>query len=197
MTDLNERARAMAALRQDALQLGAQVLGEGNLEASLMLVGEAPGEAEVAAQRPFVGPAGKVLDRLLARLSIPRDALWITNVVKLRPVLESGENRINRPPRVGEVQAFRGILDREIAIIRPAVILGLGATAAAALAEPNLRIRDVRGHWFPGPGGARVLVTYHPSYLLRLRGPDYEAARDAMLADLALAWGEAQQLTAA
>jgi uracil-DNA glycosylase family 4 len=188
-----DRSSEMAALRVEALQRGLQVFGEGNLEARLMLVGEAPGKEEAETGRPFVGPAGTVLNRLLDCLSIPRSELWITNVVKIRPVRGGCRNQVNRPPQVSEIIRDRDILEAEISIICPKVILCLGAVPASTLIHPGFRMRDERGCWFPGPHGSRLMATYHPAYLLRLRGPDYEAARDAMLADLARAWGEVQR----
>jgi uracil-DNA glycosylase family 4 len=185
------KQQEMAALEREARQRGIAVFGEGSLDAALMLVGEAPGREEVAAGRPFVGPAGKALNRLLEALGIPREQLWITNLVKIRPVVETGRGTANRPPRAGEIAAHQGILREEIRIIRPKVILCLGATAASALIHPNFRISEERGRQFPGPGHSLLIATYHPSYLLRLRGPDYEAVRDAMAADLLSAWAEA------
>lgn len=176
------------ALRREALELGVQVFGEGDPGARLMLVGEAPGKEEAAAGRPFVGPAGQVLNRLLERLAIPRADLWITNTVKVRPVLEKGGSVRNRPPHTGEIAAHRSILEREIALVRPRVIVCLGAVAAGALIHPDFKVRQERGRWFPGPGDSRLEATYHPSYLLRLRGPEYETARDEMAADLSRAW---------
>ncbi|HEX5415992.1 MAG TPA: uracil-DNA glycosylase [Chloroflexota bacterium] len=187
------RDAELRELRQAAEQQGIEVFGEGNLSAPLMLVGEAPGQVEVERGRPFQGPAGRVLDELLDRLAIPRSELYITNVVKIRPYVENGRNRVNRPPRAGEVHAFSWILDREIAIVRPRVIVCLGAVAANALIHPKFALKQDRGRWFEGPEGARILATYHPSYLLRLRGPDYEVARDATAADLAKAWAAAQE----
>src|SRR5436305_6907295 len=120
-------------LRREAVAAGIQVFGEGNPRARLMIVGEAPGREEAAAGRPFVGPSGQVLNRLLERLSIPRQDIWITNTVKTRPVVPAGFGRENRPPRAGEIAEHRAILEREIRIIRPRVIVCLGAIAASAL----------------------------------------------------------------
>jgi DNA polymerase len=156
-----------------------------------MLVGEAPGKQEVQHGIPFVGPAGKVLDRLLDRLAIPRSELWISNVVKIRPLAVGTRHEVNRPPTAAEVATYRSFVEREIEIIHPKVIVCLGSVAASALIHRDFKIRDERGCWFTGADGIRRLATYHPSYLLRLTGPDYETARDAMLADLSRAWGEA------
>jgi uracil-DNA glycosylase len=185
------RTAALHALQAKAEKSGAEVLGEGNPSARLMLVGEAPGKSEVEAHRPFVGQAGLILNQMLDQLAIPRRQLWITNAVKLRPVAAGVASEVNRAPTTSEVAAFRAILDEEISIVRPRVILCLGAVAASTLIHPNFRILSERGRWFPGPFGARLTATYHPAYLLRRRGPDYEIARDQMLADLSRAWGEA------
>lgn len=188
-----EKERQLQALRAEALRQGIEVFGEGNADAPLMLVGEAPGREEVRTGRPFQGPAGKVLDRLLELVGISRRQLWITNLVKTRPVRRSGQNEVNRPPRAAEIAAHRWILQEEIRIIRPRVILCLGATAASALIHPNFRIGEERGRRFPGPDGSWLMATFHPSYLLRLEGPAYESARDAMVADLLQAWAEATE----
>lgn len=181
----------LSTLYNEAKSSGVQVFGEGNPRADLMLVGEAPGREEAESGRPFVGAAGKVLSALLNRLAIPREKIWITNTYKIRPVAERGPNLVNRPPRPSEVKAHRWILDREIEIIRPHVIVCLGSVAATALIHPNFRVKADHGCWFDGPHGSKIMATYHPSYLLRLRGPDYETARDEMMADLSKAWGEA------
>lgn len=183
----------LTTLYNDAKAAGVQVFGEGNPKAAMMLVGEAPGREEAASGHPFVGPAGKVLTSMLDRLSIPRPRIWITNTYKIRPFIESDRGGVNRPPRASEIKAHRWILDREIELVHPRVIVCLGAVAAKALLGPDFRLKEERGCWHPGPHGSRVLATFHPSYLTRLRGVEYEEARDAMLADLSKAWGEAQE----
>ena len=187
------RQDELATLYNEAKAAGVQVFGEGNSKAGLMLVGEAPGREEAASGHPFVGPAGKVLGALLDRLGIPRPEIWITNTYKIRPISQTESGTANRPPRVSEVAAHRWILEREIRLVRPRVIVCLGAIAASALIHPGFRVKENRGVWFPGPEGSRIRATYHPSYLLRLRGPDYEIARDELLADLGRAWGEARE----
>jgi len=186
------REAEMRDLREAAERQGIEVFGEGNLNARLLLVGEAPGKVEVERGRPFQGPAGRVLDALLDRLAIPRDDLYVTNVVKTRPFVEAHPNRVNRAPRAGEIQAFTWILRREIAIVQPRVIVCLGAVAASTLIHKNFAMKDEHGRWYPGPQGSSILATYHPSYLLRLRGSNYEAARDECVADLSRAWVMAQ-----
>jgi DNA polymerase len=188
---VTNRSAALQALHRKAEQAGGQVFGEGDSAARLMLVGEAPGKSEVEAHRPFVGQAGLVLSRMLDELAILRHQIWITNTVKIRPVAPGVVGEVNRAPTASEVAAFGEILEDEIGIIRPRVILCLGAVAASALIHPNFRIVSERGRWFPGPGDTRLMATYHPAYLLRRRGPAYEAARDEMLSDLSRAWAEA------
>ena len=185
------KQQEITTLERDAFQTGIQVFGTGNVDAALMLVGEAPGQEEVTVGKPFQGPAGKALDRLLELVEIPRQELWVTNLVKTRPFVETRRDRVNRPPSADEVAAHVGILREEIRIIRPKVILCLGVTAASALIHQNFKVGEERGRWFPGPEQSLLTATYHPSYLLRLRGPNYEAVRDAMAADLLRAWSTA------
>jgi len=187
-----ERTASLQALRCEARRRGLEVFGEGNLDARLMLVGEAPGKEEAVAGRPFVGAAGIGLNTLLERLNIPRADLWITNVVKTRPVRQGRRGEVNRAPTAREIARDKDVVDAEISIVSPRVIVCLGAVAATTLIHPNFRMGDEHGCWFPGPSGARLMATYHPAYLLRLQGLDYETVRDAVLADLARAWGEAQ-----
>ena len=190
---MQSRDGEMRDLRQAAERQGIEVFGEGNLRARLMLVGEAPGKVEVERGRPFQGPAGRVLDELLDRLAIPRQDLYITNVVKIRPYVENGRDKVNRPPWQSEVRAFVWIVHRELAIVRPRAVVCLGAVAANALIHPKFALKQDRGRWYDGPEGTRILATFHPSYLLRLRGSDYETARDEMAADLSKAWSAARE----
>ena len=166
------------------------VAGRGPAGAALMLVGEQPGDQEDLAGAPFVGPAGRVLDVGLDRAGVPRAGIFITNAVKHFKHDLRGKRRLHKTPDAGEVQACRWWLDAERRLVRPKVVVALGATAALGLfGKPTFPIGANRGpraaaRW-PRPG----LVTYHPSYLLRL--PD-EAAKKAafklFVADLRLAW---------
>jgi uracil-DNA glycosylase family 4 len=179
-------ARTLEELRAEAERLaagaagataGRLVFGEGNPEARVVLVGEAPGETEERLARPFVGRAGKLLDELLGEAGLSRDAVWITNVVKVRPTTGEGRARKNRPPRVGEVRAWLPLLEAEIAAIGPALALGLGAFAGRALIGPEFQLTRDRGAWFDGRTGVPVLVTYHPAYILRQQGEALAEAR--------------------
>mgnify|MGYP000256495729 FL=1 len=173
----------------------APVCGEGDPRAALMLVGEAPGEEEARQGRPFVGRAGRLLDQALAVSGIPRAALWITNVVKVRPVTRSDRGVRNRAPTAKEVRFWLPYLEEEIALVRPRAILCLGATAARALLGREITLARDRGRWQAGADGAAIGVTYHPAYLLRLRAVDpaaYARATAELTADLAAAWAIAK-----
>jgi DNA polymerase len=165
------------------------VWGEGPTDARLMLVGEQPGVQEDLTGRPFVGPAGKLLDRALVAAGIARDTVYVTNAVKHFKFEPRGKRRIHQSPDAGEIQACRFWLDQERALVRPAVTLLLGASAARAVLGRAVTISRERGAPIALDGGT-AFVTVHPSYLLRL--PD-EAARDAaydqFVTDLRLAAG--------
>jgi DNA polymerase len=143
-----------------------------------MLVGEQPGDKEDRAGRPFVGPAGAVLDRALQEAGIDRASVYLTNAVKhFNFVLSTGNRRLHEKPKNRHVLACRGWLDAEIESVRPRVIVCLGATAALALLGPAFRLTHARGRELDGPRDARVVATFHPSALLRV--PD-AAKRESM-----------------
>jgi len=135
------------------------VMGEGNLKNKIMLIGEGPGANEDRLGRPFVGRAGKLMDKILASVNLKRKELYITNVIKCRP---PG----NRAPRQNEFEACVSILSSEIELIQPKVIVTLGSTATKYLINPEESITNVRGKWFKR-GDLYVLPTFHPAYLLR------------------------------
>lgn len=143
------------------------VWGEGNPDAAIVIVGEAPGAQEDRLGRPFVGMAGQLLDRELAMAGISRDEVYITNVVKCRPTSSQGGTRANRPPTAHDIAAWRDLLMRELELISPAVVLCLGAVAASTLIHPGFAMNAERGKWFDGPFGSRAMATFHPAYLLR------------------------------
>ncbi|QYX56506.1 UdgX family uracil-DNA binding protein [Roseovarius sp. SCSIO 43702] len=164
------------------------VPGEGPVEARLMIVGEQPGDQEDLAGRPFVGPAGQVLDRALAAAGIARDEVYLTNAVKHFRFTPRGKARIHNRPDAGHVEACRWWLDAERAQVKPALIVAMGATAAQALTGSGAGLMKRRGGIETAGDGTPVLVTIHPSYLLRL--PDRaeaERLRAAFTADLARA----------
>ncbi|MEH6664707.1 MAG: UdgX family uracil-DNA binding protein [Brevundimonas sp.] len=154
------------------------VLGEGPLNPPIALVGEQPGDQEDAQGRPFVGPAGQLLDRALGEAGLARADLYVTNAVKHFKFVQQGRRRLHKSPTAGEVKHYRWWLDRELELVRPRVIVALGATAVLALAGKPLPITRSRGE--ASFENRRGVITYHPSYLLRV--PD--AARKAA------AWGE-------
>lgn len=168
------------------------VFGEGPARARIVLVGEQPGDSEDRSGHPFVGPAGTLLRNALASAGIdPADA-YITNTVKHFKFVERGKRRIHQKPKVIEVQACMAWLESEIAQVKPAIVVALGATAAHALLGTKFRLTDQRGRVFADADGRRILATVHPSSILR--APDAEARRAELLrfiADLKTAAGEA------
>jgi probable DNA metabolism protein len=150
------------------------VFGEGPENAEVMFVGEQPGDQEDLAGKPFVGPAGQVFDRALDKVGIDRARVYVTNAVKHFKYEPRGKKRIHQKPNAGEIQACRFWVDLEREFVRPKLVVALGATAAASLLGKPVAVSDVRGRKIEMPDGATLLVTVHPSYLLRL--PDREKA---------------------
>lgn len=159
--DLDELARIAAACQRCGLRAGCRqvVFGDGNPEADLMFVGEGPGEQEDLVGRPFVGAAGQLLDKILSAAGIARSEVYIANIVKCRPPQ-------NRVPTPDEASACRPYLERQIALIRPRIIVCLGATAAKHLIDPKFSIMRSHGEWFEREGIAYT-ATFHPAALLR------------------------------
>jgi DNA polymerase len=151
------------------------VFGEGPKDATVMFVGEQPGDQEDRAGKPFVGPAGKMLDDALEQAGVPRDEVYVTNAVKHFKWEPRGTRRLHAKPSAREVAACRPWLETEIALVKPELIVCLGATAAQSLLGPAFRITRQRGEMATGTKWApAVTATYHPSALLRM--PD-EASR--------------------
>jgi DNA polymerase len=165
------------------------VFGEGATRAALMLVGEQPGDREDLAGRPFVGPAGALLDRALTEAGIERDRTFVTNVVKHFKWRPSGKRRLHERPNAAEVRACRPWLDIELEIVRPDLVVALGATAAQAIIGRDFRITERRGEIVRLDGDApAVIATFHPSAILRARTPDdRERMHAALAADLTTA----------
>jgi uracil-DNA glycosylase len=163
----------------DLYKRGTQtVFGEGPKRATLMLVGEQPGDAEDLAGHPFVGPAGKLLDRALEHAGIDRQAVYVTNVVKHFKWEPRGKRRIHAKPNAGEISACRPWLETEIALIRPRALVCLGATAAQALLGKSFKVSKQRGEFVASSLAPLVMATVHPSSILR--APDDESRRDEM-----------------
>ncbi len=161
------------------------VPGEGALAPQRMLVGEQPGDQEDLQGRPFVGPAGQLLDQALAQLGWPRETLYLTNAVRHFKYVPRGRHRLHQRPTVAEMQACGPFLDREISIVAPRQLLALGATAAHALLGRAVKIDDARGQWHQGVHGLPVLVAWHPSALLRAAPGERERMHVEWLRDLA------------
>jgi uracil-DNA glycosylase len=170
------------------------VFGEGMLGSRLAVVGEAPGKREVEEGRPFVGNAGKLLDELLEEAGIDRSKVYVTNVVKVRPTKEDGGRTRNRPPRAGEVREGVEVLREELDLIEPEALVLLGTTPAKALIKKSFTLKSERGRLLDSELGLPALATYHPAYLLRLRGvesEDYGRMRSQVVEDLGTAWQRA------
>lgn len=161
------------------------VFGEGPAHATLMLVGEQPGDAEDLAGHPFVGPAGRILDQALAEAGIDRARVYVTNAVKHFKWEARGKRRMHKTPAQREVEACLQWLEGEIAAVQPGLIVCLGATAGKALMGARFRITESRGQVLRPEGLPPILATFHPSYLLRLKGrTGEEEARRAFVEDL-------------
>ena len=168
--------------------------GEGPAPALVMLVGEQPGDKEDLAGAPFVGPAGRILDQALAAADLPRPRLYVTNAVKHFKNEPRGKFRLHKKPDAAEVEACRWWLQQELRLVRPRLIVAMGATAALSLFGKAVTIKALRGEWQQLPEG-EVLVTVHPSFLLRQR--DATARRrefDKFVSDLALVRDRARRL---
>jgi uracil-DNA glycosylase family 4 len=157
------------------------VFARGNPRAPLLFIGEAPGEEEDRQGLPFVGPAGKLLDRMIFAMGLKSDQVYITNIIKSRPPN-------NREPRPDEVAACYPFLERQIELVRPRIICTLGRPAANTLLGTNLAMGDLRGKW-QSYRGIAVLPTYHPAYLLRSPGQKRTAWEDLKKLIIALAEG--------
>jgi DNA polymerase len=161
------------------------VFGEGRRSAKVVFVGEQPGDKEDLAGKPFVGPAGRLLDEALAAAGIDRDTVYVTNAVKHFKWRPAGKRRLHEKPNRAEIAACKIWLDAEIGIIHPQVVVCLGATAAQALISPTFKVTKERGKLIPSPIAPHVVATVHPSSVLR--APD-DASRerelDEFVADL-------------
>lgn len=144
------------------------VFGEGPVDARIMIVGEQPGDQEDLAGRPFVGPAGKLFDTVAQQVGLDRRSLYVTNAVKHFKYELRGKRRLHQRPNAGEVEHCKWWLDLELALVKPKLVVAMGATALFALTGERLKIADARGKILRSPGGPGVFVTVHPSFLLRI-----------------------------
>jgi DNA polymerase len=157
------------------------VFGAGPRTAGIMLIGEQPGDHEDMAGAPFVGPAGQVLDRVLTRVGIPRDGIYMTNAVKHFKWEPRGKRRLHQTPRLTEIRACRPWLDAELTSVAPRVIVCLGATAAKALLGPQFRLLKALGATHATPWSAALIATYHPSAVLRADDAEHAAEVEGQL----------------
>ncbi len=167
------------------------VFGAGRESASIMFIGEQPGDQEDLAGKPFVGPAGRLLDRALVDAAVDRKATYVTNAVKHFKWEPRGKRRIHKKPSELEINACHQWLERELALVRPALVVALGATAARAVFGRATAIEKNRGRVIPAAQAklgfdADVLVTVHPSVLRRVPDEDRDAAYERFVADLKL-----------
>ena len=178
------RAEAMRCTHCDLYKCATQtVFGEGPLDAQIIFVGEQPGDQEDLAGKPFVGPAGQLFDRALADAGVPRERTYVTNAVKHFKFERRGKRRIHDKPNAGEIAACRWWLQQELALIRPPLVVALGATAARALFGKVVTVSALRGTPHELEEGAEAWVTVHPSFLLRVRD-DREAEYEKFVDDL-------------
>ncbi|MCA1832803.1 MAG: UdgX family uracil-DNA binding protein [Actinomycetota bacterium] len=177
ITALRKEARSCTAcdLYKDATQT---VFGEGPPGAHLILIGEQPGDKEDIEGAPFVGPAGALLDRALDEAGIDRNDVYVTNAVKHFKFIRKGKRRIHQKPNAEQMKACRPWLDAEIAVVKPKVIVCMGATAAQQLLGRTFRLTQHRGEFFAGPNAATLTATIHPSAILR--APDDESRHREM-----------------
>jgi DNA polymerase len=183
MADLEQLRRQAAGCRNCGLWEHATqtVFGEGDPDAAVMLVGEQPGDQEDVRGRPFVGPAGNLLDRALQQAGIDRDSVYITNAVKHFKWEPKGKRRIHKRPSAVEISACRAWLDGELDAVQPRVVVAMGATAAQALLGPQFRVTRDHGRPIETTQGFEIVATTHPSSVLR--APD-EQARELGYAQL-------------
>ena len=175
------RAAAASCQRCDLYKAATQtVFGEGPARAKLMLVGEQPGDIEDREGHPFIGPAGKLLRKAMVEAGLDPRATYLTNAVKHFKFEERGKRRIHAKPKPIEVRACQPWLEAELTVVRPELVVALGATAAQALLGPKFRLTQHRGEMLSSPLAPRVMATVHPSSILR--APDDDARHAELVA---------------
>ncbi len=170
------------------------VFGEGDPQSPLVLIGEGPGETEDKMGRPFVGRAGQLLDKAINEAGLQRSQLYITNTVKCRAADWSTGKPVNRAPVEAEVQACRRWLEPQVALLKPKVILCIGAPSAKNLIKKNFQITKERGIYFPCEFARTAIATLHPSYILRQMNISGDGGYSLLVADITRAWEAAQKL---
>ncbi|MEO8565199.1 MAG: UdgX family uracil-DNA binding protein [Betaproteobacteria bacterium] len=187
VSSLSELAEALDACRRCDLWKNATqgVPGDGAAHARIMLIGEQPGDEEDLAGRPFVGPPGKLFDKALAEAGVDRKQVYVTNAVKHFSWFPRGKRRMHKTPTQQQVAACLDWLCQELRLVKPSIIVCLGATAAKALLGPSVRVTVDRGKWLESEA-EHVMVTVHPSSILRVPREDFDAAYAALVRDLKL-----------
>ncbi len=160
------------------------VCGVGDPHSRLVIVGEGPGENEDRQGEPFVGRAGELLTRMLAAIDLRREDVFITNTIKCRATAQENGRVFNRAPMQEEMANCREYLDVELSVLKPRVVLALGAPAAKSFLGLGFSITRQRGVWYPGPMGSDLIATYHPAYILRLTGGNINAVKKLVWSDL-------------
>lgn len=180
------RRQADACERCDLYKHATQaVFGEGPPEARVVLVGEQPGDQEDIAGKPFVGPAGRLLDECLQEAGVDPTLCYVTNAVKHFKFERRGKRRLHAKPNAGEIQRCAWWLGGELELLQPDLIVALGATALSTLMSRSVGLTKERGHILPTASGVPILVTIHPSYLLRIRDhDDRDSERQRFISDL-------------
>ena len=160
------------------------VFGEGNPNSPLVIIGEGPGQNEDATGRPFVGRAGALLDEALATCRMDRRHVFICNILKCRAcITENGSTR-NRPPATSEIEACTGWLEKQIAVIKPSVILCLGAPSAKFVIKKDFKMTQERGIIYPTGYARYAVAALHPAYILRQMGQTYDGGKSLLIADI-------------
>lgn len=189
---MEENAAALEATRAEALGCQAcdlyreatqTVFSDGPAAATVIFVGEAPGDREDLKGRPFVGPAGQLFEQALGEAGIERGGVYLTNAVKHFKFIRSGRRRIHQKPDSSEIKACKPWLLKELDIVRPRLIVAMGATAAQSLLGKVVTVSRERGRFRPYPPDAQLYVTVHPSFLLRLPTEEAKAAEYAKFVD--------------
>src|SRR5690242_9225832 len=185
MAELHPHIRSLKALREAEAECtrcplyrnATQVVpGEGPAHARIMMVGEQPGDKEDLAGKPFVGPAGRMLDRAIAEAGLDRRKVFVTNAVKHFKFEQRGKRRLHKKPNAHEIERCRWWQEHELRLVKPELVVALGATALRSLTGKAVSIASLRGRAVPLADGTPMIATTHPSYLLRIRDDADKAA---------------------
>ena len=189
------KARASVCTACDLAETRANVVfGSGDATAKLAIVAEGPSAADNHTTFPFSGPAGNLLDEVLAANALTRGDIWLTNIIKCRAASLKGGVLKNRPPKVSEIKACSRWLDGELTLTQPSVILCMGAPAAKTLIHRSFRITEERGIWFTDTQYAPfAMATFNPAYILRQAGENFTTMRQLLINDVAEAVRKLQE----